>query len=150
LQARFKTSRRIIDAGDFFAVRPDETTVLEPGEVLMEIQLPRPRRGIRSSFLKFSLRNCIDFPIVNCAISIRLENGLVQSAIICLNGVYNVPFRAKKAEQYLVGREITDGTVEAAGELAVFGARPLAQNKYMVFIAADLVKKVLLGCAKNG
>ena len=146
LQASLKTSKRTISINDFFAVGHDQTTILEPDEVLQEIQLGPADTDSKSAFYKFSLRRSIDFPVVNCAVSLTFNDRKVSSAIVCLNAVYNLPYRAAAAEQYLAGRELTEATASEAAEAAVSGARPLPQNRYMVLIAKDLIKKALLAC----
>jgi xanthine dehydrogenase YagS FAD-binding subunit len=146
LNARVKTTGRIIDSGDFFAVNPGKTTILADDEILTEIQLPEPKNGTKSHFLKFARRKAIDFPIVNCAAAITSNGGLVQEARICLNALYNVPYRAEPAEVFIVGKSITESIADEAGQKAVEGAKPFSRNKYMVQIAKQLVKRVILSC----
>ena len=35
--------------------------------MVLEVEIPGPSPGTRSTFIKFALRKSIDFPIVNCA-----------------------------------------------------------------------------------
>ena len=44
LYARVQRRRRRLAAADFFAVGARATTVLEPGELVREIEVPRPPR----------------------------------------------------------------------------------------------------------
>jgi hypothetical protein len=37
-------------------------------------------------------------------------------------------------------------TAEAAGQAAVYNAKPVRHNRYMVQIAKTLVKRAILGC----
>ena len=104
------------------------------------------KNGARSKFIKFALRKSIDFPILNCAVALEIENGTVTSSRICLNAVYNIPFRAVSAEQYLTGKNIDDSTAEAAGNIAVEDVCPLPDNTYKIQIAKILVKRAVLGC----
>ncbi|HOC75148.1 MAG TPA: xanthine dehydrogenase family protein subunit M [Deltaproteobacteria bacterium] len=146
LGASVVTSRRTINAEQFFNVRLNGTTVLEPGEIVTEIRIPEPPEGTRSAFLKFALRKAIDFPIVNCAASLAFDHEQVASARICLNAVHVVPRRVTGAEQMLQGRIIADGVAGEAAEAAVQDARPLEHNAYMVQVARTLVKRSILAC----
>ncbi len=146
LGASVVTSRRTINAEQFFNVRLNGTTVLEPGEIVTEIRIPEPPEGTRSAFLKFALRKAIDFPIVNCAASLAFDHEQVASARICLNAVHVVPRRVTGAEQMLQGRIIADGVAGEAAEAAVQDARPLENNAYMVQVARTLVKRSILAC----
>lgn len=146
LNGKIKTSKRTINADDFFQVEVSKTTVLDKDEIVTEIQVPEPVDGTKSAFFKFALRKSIDFPIVNCAAMITSSGGKVEAARVCLNAVYVKPYRAFKAEEAMVGKEINEATAEAAGDAAVADAKPLADNQYMVQISKIMVKRALLAC----
>jgi xanthine dehydrogenase YagS FAD-binding subunit len=142
LDAKIVTTARTIDAEKFFDVKVASNTVLAPGEIITEIQVPAPPAGAKSAFLKFAIRKSIDFPIVNCAV--RVGGG---SPRIALNAVAPKPYRALKAEAVIAGKPINETTAEAAGAAAVEDARPLTATKYKVQIAKVLVKRALLATA---
>ena len=146
LGAKLKTTKRTINAGDFYAAAPDGTTVLDPDEILTEILLPKPEQETKSFFMKFAFRKSIDFPVVNCATVITRKKGKIGSCKICLNAVFNIPYRAEAAEQFLVGKSLDPRSAAQAAELAVAKARPLKDNQYIVYLAKDLVEKTLLAC----
>lgn len=141
LDARIKTTKRVIEAEKFFTMEVNKTTILDANEMVTEIQVPIPASGTKSAFIKFALRKSIDFPIVNCAAAI---NG--GAARICLNAVFNKPYRAKAAEDTIAGKSIDEANAEAAGDAAVSGAIALAANKYKVQIAKVMVKRAILAC----
>jgi CO/xanthine dehydrogenase FAD-binding subunit len=141
LNAKIKTTKRVIEAENFFEVKGYRTTVLDADEIVTEIQIPTPASGTQSAFLKFALRKSIDFPIVNCAAMI---DG--KGVRICLNGVFNRPYRARAAEQAIAGKPIDETNAEAAGEAAVSDAVVLEGNRYKVQIAKVMVKRAILAC----
>jgi xanthine dehydrogenase YagS FAD-binding subunit len=142
LNARIVTSKRTINAEEFWVVKIPRSTVLENDEIVKEIQVPAPASGVKSAFVKFALRTSIDFPIVNCAAAIG-----GGTARICLNAVYNKPYRATKAEESIAGKTIDVASAQAAGTAAVTEARALALNKWKIQVAAGMVKKAILACA---
>jgi xanthine dehydrogenase YagS FAD-binding subunit len=146
LDARIRTSRRTVKAEEFFTVGVSKTTILEDDEIVTDIQVPEPVDGTKSAFLKFALRKSIDFPIVNCAARISIAGGRVNGARICLNAVYVKPYRAVRAEDAIIGKEVTEAHAEAAGEAGVSEAKPLADNQYMVQVAKILIKRAILAC----
>ena len=143
LDAKVVTSKRTVGIEEFMTGDGTKTTVLGDDEIVTEIQIPEPASGTKSAFVKFALRKSIDFPIVNCAAAI---NG--GAARICLNAVYNNPYRATAAEEAIAGKTIDETNAEAAGEAAVKGAMaiPGGNNKYKIQIAKTLVKRTLLAC----
>jgi xanthine dehydrogenase YagS FAD-binding subunit len=141
LNAKVVTSKQTLDIENFFAVKVPGSTALAEDEIVTEIQIPTPAAGVKSSFVKFALRASIDFPIVNCAAAISSSD-----ARICLNAVYNNPYRATKAEDSIKGKAIDEASAEAAGAAAVQGAVPLANSKWKVQIAKTMVKRAILAC----
>jgi len=139
LDAKIVTSKRTINAEDFFEVGVAKTTVLDADEIVTEIQVPTPAG--KSAFIKLALRKSIDFPIVNCATMIA--DG---TARICLNAVYNKPYRATAAEEAIAGQAINEANAEAAGSAAVADAMTMPANKYKAQIAKTLVKRTILAC----
>jgi NADPH-dependent glutamate synthase beta subunit-like oxidoreductase len=147
LNATIITTKRNIRAEKFWvADKGLKPTVLENDEIIVEIRIPRPAAGVKSSFLKFAMRKSIDFPIVNCAAAIASRNGVVRSARICLNAVYNNPYRVTKAEDIIKGKSIDEANADAAGTAAVSDAVPLPYNKFKIQIAKTLVKRAILAC----
>jgi xanthine dehydrogenase YagS FAD-binding subunit len=143
LDGRIKTNHRLIEAEKFWDVAVPGSTILAADEIVTEIQIPAPVPGSRSAFIKFALRKSIDFPIVNCAAAVG------TSTRICLNAVYNKPYRATKAEEAMRGKKIDTDTADAAGAAAVADARALPgeRNKWKIPIAKAMVKRALLACA---
>jgi xanthine dehydrogenase YagS FAD-binding subunit len=146
LDAVVKTTKRTLPAEDFFDVKVGGTTVLDPDEIVTELEFPEPPGGGGSHFLKFALRKTIDFAIVNCAAMISIEAAKVSTARVCLNAVAVKPHRAVQAEQTIIGQALNASTAEAAGESAVSEATPLKDNGYMVQLAKIIVKRTLLAC----
>jgi xanthine dehydrogenase YagS FAD-binding subunit len=139
-KGQIQTTKRAIEADDFWHMSPSGSTVLEPEEIVTEIRLPKPAAGTQSAFLKYANRETIDFPIVNCVVVIGLDE-----ARICLNAVHPHPYRAKDAEAVLMGGKGIDETIaEAAGEAAAKGAFALSKNKYKIHLAKMIVKRAIL------
>ncbi len=144
LNAVIRTSKRQIEAEKFFTAGINRTTVLEKDELVLEIEIPAPSAGTKSKFIKFALRKSIDFPVVNCAAVMTLEAGIVKSARICLNSVYNLPVRVKAAEEYMIGKKMVEADAENAAATGLKEAFPLINNSYKIQIARTLVKRAIL------
>ena len=135
LGASVKTTKREVPAEEFFRANGVRSNVLEDGEVVTDIRVPK---AAKSAFLKFALRKSIDFPVVNCAAA-QLADGSVR---VALGGVYPAPVRSTAAEAAVAGGVSAD-TAAKAGEAAVSVAKPLGKNAYKVDIARTLVKRTL-------
>ncbi len=84
---------------------------------------------------------------MNCAAAIGGDE-----ARICLNAVYNKPYRCTDAEAAIKGKAIDETSAEAAGAAAVTKAMSMPEvgsnpgNKYKVQIAKTLVMRTVLAC----
>jgi xanthine dehydrogenase YagS FAD-binding subunit len=148
LGAKIKTSKRVIEIVDFFPEKDDPTrmNVLEPDEIVVEVQIPEPAPNSKTCWKKFAMRKSIDFPIVNCASMVVKNGGLIEDARVCLNAVFYRPYVPERVLDYLVGEELTEETASVAAEAAVWGAKALEKNEYKIQIAKGLVKQTLLAC----
>ncbi len=98
-------------------------TLLAPGEIILEILLPRPvhAKGVtrRSDFYKVSKRRELDISIVAAAFSVDTDaKGVVRRARIGYGGVAATPVRARKAEAALEGRTIAEASAEVSRVLS--------------------------------
>jgi NADPH-dependent glutamate synthase beta subunit-like oxidoreductase len=144
LDARIVTTKRRVAAQDFFNASATYSTVLDPDELIKEIQIPKPPEGALQRYEKFTLRKPIDFAIVSVALVLTAYDHVCKDVRIVLGGVGPEPIRAKKAEGVIRGRPI-DGKIAAeAAEAAVEEATPLTMNEYKVEITKALVRRTLL------
>ena len=147
LGAKVKTSKRTMAIKDLYQDKDPKTFLsLDNDEIVTEFQIPEPKPGTKSCFIKFAIRKSIDFPTVNCASAVTLEGEVVKDVKICLNAVYANPYEPTRAESYLKGKALNEENAKTTGEAAVWGARPLSMNEYKVSIAKTLVARTLLAC----
>lgn len=122
-------------------------TVIGPDELLLDVSLPAPAAGTRSTYLKAMDRKVWAFALVGVAASLRLDGRAVAEARIVLSGVAPIPWRARAAEQELIGQDATPERIACAAERALEGAHPLEQNGYKVPLAQNLVRRALTDLA---
>lgn len=141
---------RTLPVGQFFTgpgVDVTRETVLEPGEVVTGLTLPRPAdlgangEPPRSLYLKAREREAGDFALVSVAVRLAVSDGVVQQAAVALGGVAPVPYRAGAVEAYLAGRAVSEVDAAHAGTLSIPDARPMTNNGYKVVMANNLVKQ---------
>ncbi len=114
---------RQIPLGEFFI--DAYTTVLEPDEVLVELEVPLPSPGTAAVFLKFGF---LERPSVNVAAVLSVADGTIREARVAVGCVGPKPRRCPTAEADLLGvplREIPSAA-GAAGARAAHEIDPLA------------------------
>jgi xanthine dehydrogenase YagS FAD-binding subunit len=137
---------RTLDLAAFFA-RPRRgawsETVLNADELVAALLIPRPPDGARGAYVKVAERAAWDFALVSAAVQVDLNGEMVTEARVALGGVASLPWRAREAEERLVGRALTAGTIEEAASASSFGAAPLPENGYKVQLVEGAVREAL-------
>ena len=137
---------RIVSAEEFF-IGPDvditRMTVLKPDEILTSIRLPNEWAGARYYFEKVSDRESWDFPLVNIALAMFVNGGIIQRVRVACGGVQCVPRRLKGVEDLLNGEAINDELATMAGSVASRGAKTLNFNHFKVPLMQNLVKRAI-------
>ncbi len=133
-----------------FFVGPRKTA-LAPGELLVDVLIPVECLGKPASFHKFGLRKGQALALVNAAASLRLNerNGTVAKPRIALGAVAPTVIRARKAEEFLEGKQAGKDTFTKAGSIAVTEAKPIddfrASADYRRDLIAVLTRRALEG-----
>jgi xanthine dehydrogenase YagS FAD-binding subunit len=110
---------RVVDAEDYFITPATDIrrmTILEPSDLLTAIRIPGTWAGSKSHFEKVRDRQAWDFALVNVASAMKLSGTTIEDIRIVVN---------------------------AAGELAVLGARPLQHNAYKIPLMRNLVRRAI-------
>jgi len=98
-------------------------TVLCPGELLTEIQIPEPDSRAFGAYDKFSLRR-MDLAVVGAAAALEFEDGICRKAAIVLSAVAPTARRMQSAAAMLEGRAIDERLIDDAAHEAAAQANP--------------------------
>jgi xanthine dehydrogenase YagS FAD-binding subunit len=123
---------------------PDLETVLAPHELILRIRVPLTPLGRASTYHKIRDRESYAFALTSAAAAVHLEDGIVREARIALGGVATRPWRAREAEQALLGSPLTRETAYAAGTTAFASAVAGRHNGYKIELGARTVADALL------
>ncbi len=121
--------------------------ILQPGEVITQVTIPKPKAGTRSTYLKVREKDSFDWALVSAAVVLQMSGGVCRAAAVVLGGVAPVPYDSAEAAKALVGKAINQQTAESAGKAAVANATPLEMNAYKVPLAEAVVKRAVLSAA---
>jgi xanthine dehydrogenase YagS FAD-binding subunit len=130
--------------------QPERDTVLEHGELITAVELPRPPDGARSAYRKVRDRGSYAFALVSVAALLVLDGGVVRDARVALGGVAHKPWRASRMEAALRGAPATTDSFRSAAEAELEAARPLPGNEFKLPMARNTVVAVLRDLAAPG
>jgi xanthine dehydrogenase YagS FAD-binding subunit len=140
---------RQIPVADFHRLpedRPQDDTVIRPGELITAVDLPPSPFAQHAHYLKVRDRASYAFALVSVAAAVDLDGDTIRDLRIVLGGVAHKPWRALGAEQRLRGQALdalSDDVLGKAGADAVAGAQPHAHNAFKVELAQRAVARAL-------
>lgn len=100
-------------------------TVLEPGEFVERIRLPRLDDATKLHVEKISKRFDQDISAVLAAVCVRIEQGRIAAPRIAMGGMAAIPKRAPAAEAALADAPLADDAFVAAAAALARDYRPL-------------------------
>ena len=117
-------------AAEDFCTGPGRS-VLEPGEILVGIQIPAPAANSGTAYLRFIPRNEMDIAVAGVSSSVVLDASgqTIQSARIALASVGPTPILATAAGDSLAGKAVSDDAIAEAGRLASEAASPITDMR---------------------
>jgi carbon-monoxide dehydrogenase medium subunit len=101
-------------------------TVLEPGEILVEVVVPTRGSGEGVAYRAFGLRAANYITVAGVAAFLRLEEGVCRQARIALGAVAPTPVLVPAAAERLVGSPLDEAAIGEAARAARAGAAPLS------------------------
>ena len=118
---------------------------LKDGELITEIRVPVPAAGTRGGCEKFAMREKFDYATVSAVVVVTLAKGVCQEVKIGLGGVTLPSLRARRAEELLRGKVITEELIEKAGQTASEDG----QTGSDLFFSAEYKKELLRAMVKK-
>lgn len=143
--------RREVPLAEFY--KGVRITVMQPDEMMVEINFPALQTNQRGTFYKLGLRKAQAISVIDCAVVLTLDGGTISQAAITLGAVAPVIVHADEAEQFLLGKRPEEATISKAAELAMKGAHPIddirGSGAYRLEMVRICVKRSLAALTSN-
>jgi xanthine dehydrogenase YagS FAD-binding subunit len=147
LELASSKGKRTVAIKDFY-VRPDSNphkfNVMEEGELLTAIKIPKPAPGTKSAYQKYGEKESHDWAIADAAIVLEMDGETCKRAVVAMGAASPVVRRSAEAEAALAGKPITQETARAAGKASMSNAMPLSMNAYKVQLFPVAVYRTIL------
>ena len=113
-----------------FCTAPGQN-VLQPGEILVSINLPPPQGHSGANYLRFIPRNEMDIAVAGVGTSVVLDASGQNfvSARISLASVAPTPVFCKDAGDSLAGKPVSEAAIQEASEKAMADAKPITDMR---------------------
>ena len=144
MQIHSKQGSRTINVEDFFTGY--RTTVLEAGEVISKISIPKRSESLMLACHKVSKRFEDDISTVCLVLAVEHKNNVIISARCALGGMAAVPARASKMETQLIGGRLDTKTFMKAAEVVEKDFSPMsdvrASASYRLMVTQNLMQRI--------
>jgi CO/xanthine dehydrogenase FAD-binding subunit len=130
-------------------------TVLQPGDLLVELLIDAPARHSSDAYLRFIPRNEMDIAVVGvgASITLDLDDDRVTDARIALGAVGPTPILATAAAGAIIGKKLDDAALDNAARLATSVATPIDDMRgtaeFRRHIVGVLTRRVLTIAAER-
>jgi len=140
---------RLIPAAELYNDDGIQYLHKRPDELLTEIHLPATN-GWRATYWKLRRRGSFDFPVLGVAVCLRLAgDGTVQDAKIILGGVGSWPIEAAASEKTILGKKLTEETIQEAAAAAYPSAKPLDNTDFAMHWRKDMARYYVAGTLRE-
>ena len=131
LRLTSKDGERTIAAADLYRRDGIRYLTRRPDEILTSIDLP-PAAGWRTAYRKLRRREAFDFPVLGVAAALKFDGPAVSEAHLWLGAAAPAPVEAAEAAAALVGRPLSEESIDAASRLAFPVAKPVDNTDFGV------------------
>jgi xanthine dehydrogenase YagS FAD-binding subunit len=145
------SGERTIPIADFHRLpghEPQYDNTIQPGELVVAIDLPAKGFSEYHTYLKLRDRASYAFALVSVAAALEMEDGQITDARIALGGVAHKPWRKQEVEAMLIGKPATKTSFQPVAEALVEGARGYGHNTFKIELAKRAIVRALGQAAK--
>jgi CO/xanthine dehydrogenase FAD-binding subunit len=137
-------NEKVVGLDKFFA--GPNSTILNRGEVLTEIIIPKDAEQFKGVYIKFGPRKGMDIGIVNIAVLLDADfkSGACREIRIALGAVAPTVIRARKAEAILNGNILSPELITEGAEMASSESDPISDFRASADYRRELVKTLLV------
>lgn len=139
-----ESGSRIVSIDDFFY--GFYMTAVQADEILTAIHLPLPPKGTGNAYHKLE-RKVGDYATAGVGVQLSMSGGVCTNVGIGLTNVNPKPLRAKRSEDHLKGKTLTDALIKEAAQMASEDCSPSADlrgdEEYKRAMVGVLTKRMI-------
>ena len=140
-----ENDERAVPVRDFHLLPGDtpwRENVLERGEIITAVTLPRPVKA-KHLYRKVRERSSYAFALVSVAAIAAVEDGVIARADLAFGGLAHKPWHDARLSELLVGEAPSAALFDKAGDLLLEGARGYGENDFKIPLARRTLAAVM-------
>ena len=128
---------------------PQRDTNLDPGEIIIAVEVPRAGFASNYTYLKIRDRLSYAFALISVAAGLELADGRIKTARLALGGVAHKPWRDPRAEAALTGQAAEETAFRQAADILLRDARGFGDNDFKIELARRAIVRALTQAARG-
>ena len=143
IQIQNETGIREVPISEYYLLpndTPEKENILNQGELITSIFIPKSNLAQNSYYLKVRDRASYEFALVSAGVALEISDNVITSSRIVLGGVAGKPWRSLESEAHINHQSISLQIFTEAAEIALQNARSYTHNHYKI----DLAKRTLI------
>jgi carbon-monoxide dehydrogenase medium subunit len=138
---------RTVAAEDFVAGVGQN--IMEKGELLAKINIPRPAANTSDAYLRFIPRTEMDIAVAGAGVSVTLDyDGTCTAARVVIGAVAITALLVPDAATALIGTKLDEAALQAAADAASAAAKPITDRRGTVEFRTHVVGVLVKRAAK--
>ena len=105
------------------------TNALSENEILLGLKIKRPGSNTRDAYLRFIPRTEMDIAVAGCGVSLTLDGSQCVEARVVIGAVAPTALLVPEAAQALVGSQVDEAALLAAGEACTSASSPISDKR---------------------
>jgi 4-hydroxybenzoyl-CoA reductase subunit beta len=118
---------RTLPLNDLYSGDGADPVSIPPEEILTSVEIPAPAEGTFSTYLKYRIRQAIDFPLAGVAVKLVMNENdkACQDVKVVIGAVGPRPMEVEGIKELLAGKKLESPAIEQAALLAQKAAKPV-------------------------
>ena len=124
-------------------------TSLKKGELISAVHIPARGKNAGDAYLRFIPRTEMDIAVVGCAVSLRLDNGIITEARVALGAVAPTVLLVDECAQAIIGTKLDEAALKKLAQAAEKACNPIDDKRGTIEFRTDIAGVLAVRTAKK-
>ena len=124
-------------------------TSLKKGELISAIHIPARGKNAGDAYLRFIPRTEMDIAVVGCAVSLRLDNGIITEARVALGAVAPTVLLVDECAEAIIGTKLDEEALKKLAQEAEKACNPIDDKRGTIEFRTDIAGVLAVRTAKK-
>ena len=124
-------------------------TSLKKGELISAVHIPARGKNAGDAYLRFIPRTEMDIAVVGCAVSLRLDNGIITEARVALGAVAPTVLLVDECAEAIIATKLDEAAFKKLAQAAENACNPIDDKRGTIEFRTDIAGVLAVRTAKK-